>query len=120
LAQFAGSFVVYSGPDIGTNFSLKAVIADAAAHPLPAINLTRGARPLVFMPGGHALLLVRGEIRHNNLWLIDLTTGAERQLTQLPPGFDLPALDISPSGRQVVFERVEERSEVVLADLAWP
>jgi Tol biopolymer transport system component len=115
-----GSFVVYSGPDIGTNLSLKAVTADAAAHPLPALNLTRGARHLVFMPGGHALLLLRGEIRHKNLWLIDLTTGAERQLTQLPPDFDLQDFDISPDGRHVVLERVEERSEVVLADLAWP
>jgi hypothetical protein len=72
------------------------------------------------MPGGHALLLLRGEIRHKNLWLVDLTTGAERQLTQLPPDFDLQDFDISPDGRQVVLERVEERSEVVLADLAWP
>jgi len=115
-----GSFVVYSGPDIGTTFSLKAVTAEAAAHPLPVLSLTRGARHLVFMPGGHALLLLRGEIRHKNLWLVDLTTGAERQLTQLPPDFDLQDFDISPDGRQVVLERVEERSEVVLADLAWP
>jgi hypothetical protein len=115
-----GSFVVYSGPDIGTTFSLKAVTAEAAAHPLPVLSLTRGARHLVFMPGGHALLLLRGEIRHKNLWLVDLTTGAERQLTQLPPDFDLQDFDISPDGHQVVLERVEERSEVVLADLAWP
>ncbi len=39
-----GRFVVYSGPDIGTTFSVKAVTAEAAAHPLPALTLTRGAR----------------------------------------------------------------------------
>ena len=37
-----GRFVVYSGPDIGTTFSVKAVTTDAAAHPLPSLTLTRG------------------------------------------------------------------------------
>jgi Tol biopolymer transport system component len=39
-----GRFVVYSGPDIGTTFSVKAATADAAPHALPALTLTRGAR----------------------------------------------------------------------------
>src|SRR3984893_17244616 len=29
-----GRFVIYSGPDIGTNFSVKAVTSEAATHPL--------------------------------------------------------------------------------------
>ena len=78
-----GRFVVYSGPDIGTTFSVKAVTAEAAAHPLPALTLTRGARHMAFLPGGRALVFLRGEIQHKNLWLIDLETGAERQLTNL-------------------------------------
>jgi Tol biopolymer transport system component len=112
-----GSFVVYSGPDIGTSFSVKAVSADAAAHPMPPLTLTRGARHVAFLPGGHALVLLRGEIQHKNLWLVDLATGAERQLTNLPPGFDIRDFDISPDGREVVLERVQERSNIVLLDL---
>jgi Tol biopolymer transport system component len=115
-----GSFVVYSGPDIGTTFSVKAVTAEAAAHPLPTLTLTRGARHLAFLPGGRALVLLRGEIQHKNLWLIDLETGAERQLTNLTPDFDIRDFDISPDGREVVLERVQERSDVVLLDLARP
>jgi Tol biopolymer transport system component len=115
-----GRFVVYSGPDIGTTFSVKAATADAAAHPLPPLTLTRGARHLVFLPGGRALVLLRGEIQHKNLWLIDLETGAERQLTNLKPGFDIRDFDISPDGREVVLERVQERSNVVLLDLPRP
>jgi Tol biopolymer transport system component len=115
-----GSFVVYSGPDIGTTFSVKAVTAEAAAHPLPALTLTRGARHLAFLPGGRALVLLRGEIQHKNLWLIDLETGAERQLTNLSPDFDIRDFDISPDGRDVVLERVHERSDVVLLDLPRP
>ena len=112
-----GHFVVFSGPDIGTTFSVKAVTAEAAAHPLPALTLTRGARHLVFLNGGRALVFLRGQIQHKNLWLIDLETGAERQLTNLSPDFDIRAFDISPDGREAVLERVQEHSDVVLLDL---
>jgi Tol biopolymer transport system component len=115
-----GRFVVYSGPDIGTTFSVKAVTADAAAHPLPTLPLTRGARHLAFLAGGRVLVFLRGEIQHKNLWLIDLETGAERQLTNLTPDFDVRDFDISPDGREVVLERVQEHSEVVLLDLPRP
>ena len=115
-----GQFVVYSGPDIGTTFSVKAVTAAAAAYPLPALTLTRGARHMTFLPGGRALVFLRGEIQHKNLWLIDLETGAERQLTNLTPDFDIRDFDISPDGREVVLERVQEHSDVMLLDLPRP
>jgi len=115
-----GQFVVYSGPDIGTTFSVKAVTAAAAAYPLPALTLTRGARHMTFLPGGRALVFLRGEIQHKNLWLIDLETGAERQLTSLAPDFDIRDFDISPDGREVVLERVQEHSDVMLLDLPRP
>jgi Tol biopolymer transport system component len=112
-----GQFVVYSGPDIGTTFSVKALTATAAAHPLPALTMTRGARHLVFLPGELALVVLRGDIRHKNLWSINLQTRAERQLTNLPADFDVHDFDISSDGGEVVFERVQERSDVVLMDL---
>ena len=65
-------------------------------------------------------MLLRGEIQHKNLWLIDLETGAERQLTNLTPDFDIRNFDISADGREVVFERVQERSDVAMLDLPRP
>jgi Tol biopolymer transport system component len=115
-----GRFVAYSGPDIGTTFSVKAVTAEASAHSLPTLTLTRGARHLAFLPGGKALVFLRGEIQHKNLWLIDLETGAERQLTNFSPDFEIRDFDISPDGREVVLERVQERSDVVLMELPQP
>jgi Tol biopolymer transport system component len=112
-----GRFVVYSGADIGTTFPVKAVTAEAAAHTLPALTLTRGARHLAFLPGGGALVFLRGEIQHKNLWVIDLDSGAEHQLTNLPSDFDIRDFDISPDGRDLVLEREQERSNVVLLDL---
>jgi Tol biopolymer transport system component len=115
-----GRLVVYSGPDIGTTFSVKAVTAEGAAHPLPALTLTRGARHLAFLPDGRALIYLRGEIQHKDLWLVDLKTGTERQLTNLSPDFDIRDFDISPDGREVVLERVQNHSDVVLLDLLQP
>jgi Tol biopolymer transport system component len=115
-----GRFVVYSGPDIGTTFAVKAVTAEAAVHPLPALTLTRGARHLAFLPGGRSLVLLQGEIQHENLWLVDLDTGAERQLTNFAPEFNIRDFDISADGREVVLERLQERSDVVLLDLPQP
>jgi Tol biopolymer transport system component len=115
-----GRFIVYSGPDIGTTFSVKAVTAEAAAHPLPTLTLTRGARHLAFLPGGRALVVLRGDIQHKNLWRIDLETGSEQQLTNLPPDFNIRDFDISPDGREVVLERVQDHSDVVLLDLPRP
>jgi Tol biopolymer transport system component len=115
-----GHFLVYSGADIGTTFPVKAVTNEALPHSLPTLTLTRGARRLAFLPGGRTLILLRGEIQHKNLWLIDLETGAERQLTKFPPDFDIRDFDISPDGGEVVLERVEERSDVAVLDLVRP
>jgi hypothetical protein len=49
-----------------------------------------------------------------------LETGVERQLTNVAPDFDIRDFDISPDGKDVVLERVQEHSDVVLIDLARP
>jgi Tol biopolymer transport system component len=112
-----GQFLFYSGPDIGTSFSVKALATSATAHPHPNLTLTRGARHVAFLPGGKKLVLLRGEIKHKNLWMVDLDTGEEQQLTNLPNDFDVRDFDISSDGKQVVFERLQERSDVRLMDL---
>jgi len=113
-----GRFVVYSGPDIGTTFSVKAVTPEGATYPLASLtNLTRGARHLKFLPGGGGLAFLRGSVAHKDLWLVDPDTGSERRLTNLPDDFDIRDFDISPDGREVVLERLQERSDIVLLDL---
>jgi hypothetical protein len=70
-----------------------------------------------FLAKGSSLVLLRGEIQHKDLWLIDLETGAERQLTKLAPDFNISDFDISPDGSEAILERVQERSSVVMMDL---
>lgn len=115
-----GRFVVYSGADIGTSYPIKAATADAAGYPLPALTLTRGARHLALLQEGRELVFLRGDIRHKNLWSMNIETGAERQLTYLPADFDIRDFDISANGTEVVLERVQEHSEVVAVDPQRP
>ena len=109
-----GDFAVYSGPDIGTMFQLNGVSANGSTHAIPNLTLTRGARRVRFLHSRPGLVVMRGDIHHKDLWLIDLDTGAERQLTRLPPDFDVRDFDISADDRELVLERVEERSGIVL------
>ena len=112
-----GTEVVYSGPDIGTTFAVKAIAFAASAKPFSTLTLTRGARHLAFVPGRHALLVLRGEIQHKNLWLVDLDTRQERPLTKFGADFNVSDFDISRDGLELVLERTEEESNIALLDL---
>jgi Tol biopolymer transport system component len=112
-----GNVVVFSGADVGTTFPVKAVTANASTYQLANLMLTRGARRLAFMPGRRSLLVLRGGMRHKNLWVIDLDTGAERQLTDFALDFEVRDFDVSADGREVVVEQVREHSDIVLVDM---
>jgi Tol biopolymer transport system component len=111
-----GQFLVYSGPDVGTTFPLRAAAADGRVHPLHSLILTRGARHVRFLRGPHALVILRGEIGNKNLWLVDLDTGSERPLTRLSRNFVIGDFDISSDGQEIVFDQVQENSDLVLID----
>jgi Tol biopolymer transport system component len=111
-----GRFLVYSGADIGTTFPLRAAAEDGRPHSLPNLMLTRGARRVAFLRDGQSLVILRGDIGHKNPWLIDLQTGSERILAELPPDFVIGDFDISADGSEVVFDRLEENSELALIE----
>ena len=111
-----GRFVMYSGPDIGTQFAVKAASAESTAHPLPELLLTRGARHLALLPGGRKMIFLQGEIQHKNLWIVDLETGALQQLTHMPAEFDVRDFDLSADGGEAILERAQARSDVVVID----
>mgnify|MGYP005811217385 CR=1 FL=1 len=111
-----GSVTAFSGADVGTTFPVKVVRA-GTARSLLNLNLTRGARHLSFLLDGRSLVFLQGDIRHKDLWRVDLDTGAQVQLTHFPPDFEVRDFDISRDGREVVVQRVQERSEVVVVDL---
>jgi WD40 repeat protein len=112
-----GRVLLYSGPDVGTTFALKAVTADGRPYPLPPLTLSRGERRLAFLPDGRELVVLRGELGHKDLWAIALASGAQRQLTHFTRDFNVRDFDISAGGEAVV-EEVREVSDIVLIERA--
>jgi len=53
-----------------------------------------------------------------NFSLLDLTTKTTRPLTRFRnQGYDMQTFDITPDGKQIVFDRLRENSDIVLIDL---
>ena len=113
----SGQFLVYTSADVGTTFSVKAVSAAGLPHPLPNLILTRGARRLAFLGGDDALVVMKGDVSHKEFWAVDLETGRERQLTNLGREFAIGDFDISEDGREIIFDRAREESDIVLFEL---
>ena len=67
---------------------------------------------------GNALVLIQGQWKRDfDFWLLDIATGSLRRLTNLRPGFDTQSFDVSPDGKQILFDRYRLNSDVVLIDL---
>ena len=113
-----GQFLLYSGPDVGTTFAIRAVAADGRPYPLPALILSRGARRLVFWRDSRSVVVLRGDVSRKSFWLVDLQTGAERQLGEVVPEPLIKDFDVSRNGDAIVFDRMQETSELALIERA--
>jgi Tol biopolymer transport system component len=57
-------------------------------------------------------------LESRDFWLVDLATSKTRQLTHLSDRGYLNTSDVTPDGKQLVFERPQQNSDVVLIDLS--
>jgi len=112
-----GQFLIYSGADVGTNISVKAINADGTPRVIPDLVLSRGSRRMGFLGTDDALVILKGNLSYKEFWAVDLKTGAERQLTDVGPGPMVSDFDVSADGREIVFDRVSDASDIVLIDL---
>ena len=69
-----------------------------------------------FTPDGNVVFL-QGDFRSQDFWLANLATGEKRQLTKLKTGYSIRSFDVSPDGKEIMFDRVQENSDIVLIDL---
>jgi Tol biopolymer transport system component len=53
-----------------------------------------------------------------DFWLLDLSTKKTRRLTQFDDRNQMRTFDVTPDGKQIVFDRWRENSAVVQIDLA--
>jgi Tol biopolymer transport system component len=111
-----GQYLIYSGPDVGTTFPLRAVARDGRPYAIPPLMLTRGARRVAFLPQADSILVLRGELGHKNFWLVNLHSGVDRQMTDLPADIAISDFDVAPDGSSVMFDRKQESSRIALIE----
>jgi Tol biopolymer transport system component len=58
-----------------------------------------------------------GAVPWEDFWLLDLATRRARQLTRLSTPATMRTFDVTPDGKQIVFDRLRQNSDIVLIDL---
>jgi serine/threonine protein kinase len=100
----------------GARFPVKGLRLDKSPVKLPFFENRGDWEGFRFTPDGDVVFL-EGDFRYQNFWLANLRTGETRQLTKLKTGYSVRSFDISADGKEILFDRVQENSDIVLIDL---
>jgi hypothetical protein len=87
---------------------------DGSRVELPSIRTRPGGYR--FLPNGTGLVYLP-LITSVDFWLVDFATKVQRQLTRLTSQDALGTFDITPDGKDIVFDRTRENSDIVLIEL---
>jgi serine/threonine protein kinase len=109
-----GNLIVYAGVFMAGQVELRALRPDGAPVELPKMGVRPGAYR--FTHDGTGLAYVPG-LQATDFWLLDLATKKRRQLTRLSNHGIIQTFDFTPDGKQIVFDRLRENSNIVLIDL---
>jgi Tol biopolymer transport system component len=112
-----GNLIVYAGTNVSTFAPLLAVHPDGTSVELPHISLRRLGEHVRFLPDGKSLIYMQGLLASQDFWLLDLASMKSRPLTRLQNGAAMRTFDVTSDGKQIVFDRLRENSQVVMIDL---
>jgi Tol biopolymer transport system component len=112
-----GDLIVYAagfGGAGGRNI-LRGVKPDGTPVEMPDVPVRVGGAHR-FLPSGTALVYLP-YIESRDFWLVDLAARTTRQLTHLVDRGFLNTFDVTPDGKNLVFDRSQQNSDVVLIEL---
>ena len=110
-----GNLIVYVGPTVALGPPLLAVRPDGAPVQLPDIRFRAFGQRYQFLPDGN-LVYMQGDTPSQDFWLLDLASKARRPLTHLMNKGAMLAFDVTPDGKQIVFDRLRVNGDLVLID----
>ncbi len=113
-----GTPIVYSGAALGRHQPLRSVRPDGTPVELPDIKVRVDGERYRFLPNGKGLVYMEGLLRRLDFAMLDLTTMKTRPLTRLNNPAAMRTFDITPDGKEIVFDRLRENSDIVLIDLS--
>jgi len=112
-----GNLIVYAGTNVSTFAPLLAVRPDGSSVEMPPISLRRLGAHVRFSPDGKSLIYMQGLLASQDFWLLDLASMKSRPLTKLQNRAAMRTFDVTSDGKQIVFDRLRENSQVVMIDL---
>ena len=116
-----GRLILYSEGPAGAVW-LRAATPEGKPWPVPNVSVPFGGNRYRFLPGGKAVVIVLSSLGEKlvpqDFFLLELATGATRQLTKLRPGSIMKSFDVSREGKEILFDRYRENSDIVLIDRA--
>ena len=112
-----GNLIAYAGANVGPFAPLRAVRPDGTPVDLPDIKLQRDGERIRFLPGSESLTYTQGVGATLEFWLLDLVTKKTRPLTHLAGLATMRSFDITPDRKHIVFDRLQDNSDVVLIEL---
>ena len=112
-----GTVIVYAGADVGALSPVLAASPDGIRVELPAITVRRDGERIRFLPGGKGLVYMQGDGMSQDFWILDMASKQARQLTRFTGNATMRTFDITSDGRQIVFDRLRENSDIVVIDI---
>jgi serine/threonine protein kinase/Tol biopolymer transport system component len=110
-----GDLIVYAGPSPAGLTPLLAIRPDGAPIDWPEIQVRTGGPRMRFLPDGTGLVYM--EETMGPFRLLDFATGQTRELARLTRRARTLTFDITPDGKRIVFDRLQDNSDIVLIEL---